>query len=76
MTTCYVVMHSDRHTDIEPQVFQQSDDALNHAKHIIMWYANDGTTIEEIVIDQPDWLYYATYGYEGDAVWVLERELR
>ena len=49
---------------------------MNYARSIIQGYEDEGAKIEEIWIDRLDWLYYATYSDEGDAVWVLGRELR
>lgn len=74
MTTVYVAMICDRHTDPEPSVFTTPEAAIGYARAEVQDYARHPESIEEH--EPPDgWLYYATWSNEGDSAWVLEREL-
>ena len=64
MNTLYVVMVKDHHTDPQAHLFTNRQTAINLAVTL-----GDGE-IDEHTTDE--WLYYASYSPEGDAVWVIE----
>lgn len=70
----YVVMVDDRHDDPEPFVFTTAEAAIEYARQT----AIDSATRPDDVEEEPapdGWLYHARYSVEGDAVWVIEKEL-
>lgn len=72
----YVVMWMDRHTDPLPLLFTDRDAAIARARQIVQEYVDEGRAIYGPNEEQPgpgDWLYYATWNHEGDAVYVIER---
>lgn len=71
----YVVMINDRHTDPEPEVFLNRDEAIEFAQKYVREYGRPG---DVEVHDPPPmgWLFYGTYSVEADCVWVLEKTLR
>jgi hypothetical protein len=71
MTTLYVAMIADRHTDPEPFLFATADEAIAYARRCANEYARSPESVEESEIE--GWLYYASYSVEGDAVWVLAK---
>jgi hypothetical protein len=73
VTTVYVAMICDRHTDPEPHVFSTADAAINYARSQAHANAHDPADVEES--DIAGWLYYATYSGEGDSVWVVGKEI-
>lgn len=73
MSTLYVAMICDRHSDPEPFLFVTAEAAIKYARRCANENAWDPANVEETEID--GWLYYATYSVEGDRVWVLEKEV-
>lgn len=71
MSTVYVAMINDRHTDPAGYVFSTPEKAIDFARGYAQNVVHDGCEIEEDPIE--GWLYHATYCIEGDSVWVLER---
>lgn len=69
----YVAIVADRHTDTEPYVFSTADAAIKYARHAAVENSDSSTDIEEETM--VGWLYYARYSEEGDAVWVIEKEI-
>ena len=74
MTKIYVAMICDRHADPEPYVFTNLDAAIAYARR----EAEEGARVPENIVEEtiPTWHYFARYSPEGDAVWVVEKELR
>lgn len=69
----YVAMVCDRHTDPEPHLFTDPDDALDFAHEEALKLArHEDFLTEEVIAGR---LYSATCGEEGDEVWVLAKEL-
>ena len=73
MSTVYVAMICDRHADPEPYVFSSGAAAIEYARKKAHDGAHKPEDVEETPI--PGWLYYAAYSSEGDAVWVVEKEV-
>jgi hypothetical protein len=73
VTTVYVALISDRHSDPEPEVFASADAAIQYAKDCAAKYSLDGTYEQT---DIPGWLFYATYSPESDSVRVQAKEVR
>lgn len=71
--TVFVVVVEDRHTDTEPHLFANREAALAFAHRTAAEYADEHCEIT--VHNVPDCIYSATMGEEGDAVWVVEREV-
>ncbi len=69
----YVAMIADRHADVEAHVFTSDRAAIAYAKQCVAAYARHPESVEEQEV--AGWLYYASYSPEGDAVWVVEREV-
>ncbi len=66
VTTVYVAMICDRHTDPIPEVFTTEEAAVAYARAVAADWLHEDTA--------PDgWLYYAKHPTEEDAVWVLAR---
>jgi len=74
----YIVMHQDRHTDVEATVFESKLDAIARAKEIEAEYNVDYND-EDLGVDdnaiKAGWLYSCTFNHESDCVWVIESEL-
>jgi len=69
----YVVVINDRHCDPQAYVWSTAALAISYAKKQAASLAHRPEDISEEEID--GWLWYATYGVEGDSVWVVERVL-
>jgi hypothetical protein len=74
-TTVYVAMICDRHADPEPYVFTTQEMAITYAATCVSEYARHPEDIEDHVPPPDGWLYYTTYSPEGDAVWVLAKQI-
>jgi len=72
VSTIYVAMICDRHTDPEPFLFSTAQAAIEHAKSCALEYAREPEDVEEEPIN--GWLYYARYS-EEDSVWVLAKQV-
>jgi len=59
--------------DVEPFLFNAADTAIAYARKAALDNAREPADIQEQPIE--GWLFYATYSPEGDAVWVVEKEL-
>lgn len=70
----FVVMVCDRHSDPTPYVFTGRETALAFARGEAADYV-EGTPYELEESDIPDWIYYVSWGAEGDALWVQEVEV-
>lgn len=68
----FIAVCNDRHIDIDVKVFTTVEAAIQYAKDFIQQNHTIGPVVEE---QDNDWTYYATYGYEGDHVWVERGEL-
>lgn len=66
----YIVMVKDRHTDPEPYPFLTAESAIRFARGYLAPY---GDEVGECEVD--GWLFYASYSSEGDAIWVVEKEV-
>lgn len=73
MTTVYVALISDRHSDPDTEVFATAEAAIQYAKDCATRYSLDGTYEESRIAD---WLFYATYSPESDSVRVQAKEVR
>lgn len=73
--TVFVVMVFERHTGPDVEVFTSQGAAVARAREVAEGYAR---RIEDI--EEPDgfygYLYYASWGSEGDHIYVVEREVR
>jgi hypothetical protein len=65
----YVVVMQDRHTDPNCEVFMTSQWAIGFAQRVAARYPD----AKEEPID--GWLYHASLTDEGDAVWVVDKNL-
>lgn len=74
MSTLYVVMVSDRHTDTEPFLFTTAEAAIVWARSEAQDYARSPEDVTETPIS--GWLYYASWGPESDSIWVLAKEVQ
>ncbi len=74
MTTVYVAMINDRHAEPEPELFTTAEAAIDHARTWAQEHAHYDDDFEEPAIPE-EWLYYATYSPESDAVWVVAKDL-
>ena len=80
ITTVYVVMIADRHTDAEPNVFSTAEAAVAWAQERVAWYAyepdpNDEGDDDELGPQGDDWLFHAIVSGEGDYIWVVPKVL-
>lgn len=69
----YVVMHHDRHAGTEPIVFSTPKAAIEYAGHAARGCATRPDDYQEGQVE--GYLFYARYSPEGDAVWVVEKNL-
>lgn len=74
MTTIYIALIEDRHTDVEACAFSTPEAAIDFAKDCAL-AAVDGDWSEVKEEDIDGWLYHACYSPEGDSVRVVERVL-
>lgn len=74
MTTVYVAMIADRHTDTEPFVFDNAQDAITFASTAADTYVHPDGEVQ--ITDPPPagWLFLAHYS-EEDSVWVIAKEV-
>lgn len=75
----FVVIHEDRHADVEVQVFTTMATAIDAAKTVVTECTDPHTWFEEALNDRMragGWVYSAIYGTEGDGVRVVERTLQ
>lgn len=79
MTTLYVVVVNDRHSDPTPFVFTEPERAIEEARQLFEErFDPEDAADDELGEQDPgdDWLYYAKWSHEGDDdVWVIERKL-
>lgn len=77
VTTLYVMVVNDRHTDPTPFVFSGREQAVDAArKHFGDRFDSRNADDDELGEQEIDgWLYYAKWSHEGDDVWVVERQL-
>lgn len=68
----YVVMVNDRHTEPYAEIFSDPERAVEWARSKAKEWASNGDYEEEQV---DGCLFCARYSCEGDAVWVIEKEL-
>lgn len=68
--TIYVVLHEDRHCDLEIHLFDTLSSAIDKAKDIATGY--DDSVQEPI----KGWHYHASLTEEGDSVRVTEHEVQ
>lgn len=73
MTTIYIAIVDDRHTDTEVYPFTTAEAAIAHARRQVEQNARSADDIEEQEIE--GWLYHATYSGESDSAWVVAKEL-
>ncbi len=79
MTTVYVVVHEDRHTDVGVTVFAAADAAIAYARDQARECARDPEDIEEELngaMRADGWLYYCRYSSESDSIRVVERSIQ
>lgn len=89
MSTIYLVIHEDRHIDIEVYPHADRDTALGHARELVDesrrhpiedFTSEEASEMAELSELTPaaiadGWIFTETYSFEGDAVRVVEREL-
>ena len=68
----YIVVHEDHHSDVAIHAYKSSGDAIVIAKKIIKDFDRFNCAKESKI---PGYLYFCTYGPEGDCVSVEEAEL-
>ena len=71
--TLYVLMVQDRHIHTEPWVFDTPKAAIAAARQLARGLAR--RTEDYVEEDVAGWLFHARYSFEGDAVWVVAKEL-
>ena len=69
----YVAMVDDRHTDPYARLFTTPERAIDYARRLAEENAARPQDVEESEVE--GWLYHATWSTEGDAVWVVPREV-
>lgn len=70
----YLSFVDDRHTDTDATVFGTAEAAIEHARSVAKMSAHNNAEYEECTWTPT--LFSATYSYEGDSVWVLEKEVQ
>ena len=73
MTELYIVIWSDRHSDVTVHPFTDKDVAISEARRTAKEYCKHPEYYNEEQID--GWLFYAQYSCEGDNVRVVTAEL-
>jgi len=68
----YVLMVQDRHTDPQSYVFDTLEAAIAAARQLAQAARRTAYYVEEPIAG---WLFHACYSVEGDAVWVVAKEL-
>lgn len=74
----YIVIHQDRHFGVEAVPYAERDTAVAAARSALADYARypeDGERPLNEPLVEEGWVFYATYGPEGDCIWVVKREL-
>jgi len=69
----YILMVQDCHTDTEPWAFDTAKAAIAAARQLARGLARRTEDYVEAPI--AGWLFHARYSFEGDAVWVVAKEL-
>lgn len=72
--TLYVVMVNDRHCEPEPELFTTAEQAIAYARSEAEQYARTPDDIDETPIR--GWLYHASWGAEGDSIWVIAKTVK
>lgn len=77
MTTIYVVMVEDRHTDTEAHLFSTPEKAIAYAQGVLddnsdsaEYVDPDDARMSDEDLAAAGWLFYGCYSSEGDCVWV------
>lgn len=77
--TIWLVIHEDRHIDVQVAAYAMRDKAIAEAKRIATIGATHGGRYPESKYTKDDFdgaEWFATYGGEGDSVRVMEVELQ
>ena len=73
----YVVFVEDRHTDVDVKIYRSFDNAayfcLCYLAKMAVYYGLD--RVLESIEENADIENFWTYSYEGDCIWITEREL-
>jgi hypothetical protein len=77
MTTVYVAIWEDRHTEPTAHVFSDKNKAIEWARKNAHEFDRHGEYEEHLSPQMQDarWLFNATYSCEGDAIRVVEMEI-
>lgn len=70
LTTCYVAIWDDRHTDTEVFIFSDKMAAIEWARKMVREYDREGGLSEEMneAMIHSGWVYYGVYSCEGDNI--------
>jgi hypothetical protein len=78
MTTIYVAIVEDRHTDTEVHLFSTPEKAIAYAHGVLddndmsaSYVDPDDARMSDKDLAAAGWLFYGCYSTEGDCVWVL-----
>jgi hypothetical protein len=80
MSMIYIVVVNDRHGSPDAYPYTDKEHAISEARRAVEENARHPEMIEwdeplnEAMIED-GWVFYVSYGVEGDSVWVVEREL-
>lgn len=74
LTTCYVAVWQDRHSDTGVYVFSDKMAAIEWARKTAREYDREGGLSEKMntAMIRAGWIYYGVYSCEGDSIRVEE----
>ena len=72
--TIYLVIHEDRHVDVEVTPYQDRDAALSAARDLLAAYDGVESPLTPAMSDDR-WIFFGTYSTEEDCIRVIEREV-
>ena len=77
LTTCYIAIGSDRHTDTTAHVFSDKMAAIEWARKQAREMDSFGELTEKLnsAMIQDGWVYYGCYSCEVDSIYVVERKI-
>jgi len=70
----YLVIHEDRHVDVEVSPYRSRDEAILAAEEILTEHEGAAEDLTPAMTDD-SWIFFGTYSSEEDCVRVVERQL-
>ena len=71
----YLVIHEDRHTDVEVEAFSDKEKSIEYARKRAKSCVHEDYLEDYQESDILGWLFFASYSGVGDSVRVIEVEL-